>query len=833
MIRLLICCIALVALGIGPDLQAQGYLRKADKLFELGDFAEAIPGYERYLRKDPSASKEMARLAHALRMTNKFVAAANQYQVLAKAEPNNPDYAYLSALSFMEAGLYGKAVEQLSNASALGHPGVSALADRLTYAQAHIDEPSAWRISNEFVNTAGDEFGAVPFKDFVVFASEREGSPAKLFLSSRDDNNFLRIPRPLHKVLTKQVNDAPIAYSPSGELVAFTRNNFQQGERFLPDAGWELSILLGIANEEGDFQAGKPFVFNGPGYSTGFPAFSPDGESLYFSSDRPGGQGGYDLYVSKRTASGWGTPTNLGDRVNSPGNEISPYAVGNSIYFSSDYLPGFGGMDIYRADLIGASVSSVVNMGNGVNSPADDAGFTLSKDGQWSYFFSNREGGKGNLDLYRGMRNGKAVTLAVVDGKTGAPISNAVLDFSDCGEGNFLTGVDGEYTFRAVSTLNCRPTVQKSGYNAKEFSIRAKSLRDNQRVEIKLNPEDKISIYEGKVLNARTGDVIPNAKVFAEQVDGPFRSEATSDSEGRYELKLERASEYVISYSKSGMADIDREVSTYDSDGGGILSSFAMFPDERIASNGGREMTPFRGFDQAPSEYTPSSSTSIGTSNATSSVSEYRTIKGFIESGFAVQVAALAQSVTDISEYQQQLSDLGQVYGKRENGVLRIRIGPFISRNEANKILPQAKQAGYTDAYVTKEDGGDAVGLDRIERVATPQPKAAPAPKPVAASSSFTSEEIKTPLPEASAPVAGAYLIRLATYGNLNNFDAAPIADLGTLTTRKRGEYTVVLLQGFSTLEAAKAKIAAAQAKGFSDAHVVREDADGTLRKVR
>jgi hypothetical protein len=834
--QILICCISIIALGFGSTLHAQGYLRKADKQYDLGDFAESIPGFERYVRKDPKATNIGAKLANAYRMTNQSAAAAAQYQVLAKAEPNNPGYAYLSALTLMEDGQYGAAVIQLSEAAVLGHPGVEALAERLAYAQAHVSEPSSWRISNEFINTAGDDYSAQPFGDLTVFASDRDGEPSKLFLSSRDDNNFLRIPRPVHKVLSEQVRDAPVAYSPSGELVAFTRNNFKQGERFIPEAGWELSLLLGISDKEGDFQAGKPFVHNGPGFNTGFPAFSPSGDALYFASDRPGGYGGYDLYVSKRTSSGWGVPTNLGDVVNTPGNEISPFAVGNSIYFSSDYLPGYGGMDIYRADLVGKAVSTVVNMGNGVNSPADDAGFTMSEDGQWSYFHSNRAGGKGNLDLYRGARNGKAVTLAVVDGKTGTPIPNAVLDFSSCGQGNFLTGVDGEYTFRAVSTLDCRPTVQKSGYNAKEFSIRASSLSENQRVEIKLNPEDKISIYEGKVLNARTGDVIPQVTVIAQQIDGPFTSQATTNERGWYELKLERASEYTISYNKSGMADIDREVSTYDSDGGGILSSFAMFPDQSVAATGGREMTPFKGFDTAPSEYEPSTSSNTGatgttySSTGTSSTSEYRTIIGSIETGFAVQVAALAQTVTDISEYQQKLSELGQVYGKRENGVLRIRIGPFSSRQEASRVLPRARNLGFSDAYIAKEDGGPAVGINRVERVSTPAPRSAPAPRRVSTPAPQTAV---APAPAPSSPSAGAYLIRLATYGNYSNFDAAKVATLGTLTTRQRGEYTVVLVQGFGSVEAAQAKIAEANAAGFSDAHVVYEESDGTLKKVR
>jgi len=352
-------------------------------------------------------------------------------------------------------------------------------------------------------------------------------------------------------------------------------------------------------------------------------------------------------------------------------------------------------------------------------------------------------------------------------------------------------------------------------------------------MEIKLNPEDKISIDEGKVLNARTVDVVANAKVTAEQIDGPFTSQATTDENGWYELKLERASEYVISYSSSGMADINREVSTYDSDGGGILSSFAMFPDERVAAAGGREMTPFKGFDTAPGEFEPTSpsvpsKTTPTTPTSTKTSFEYRTVEGSVGTGFAVQVAALSQAITDISEYQQKLSSLGQVYGMKANGVLRIRIGPFASRSEAEKVLPKARSLGFADAYIAKEPGGPAVGVDKVERVSvsSPVPETSEVQKVV-------EPKKMTPAPAASAPSAGTYLIRLATYGNLNNFDASKVAGLGTLTTRKRGEYTVVLVQGFGSAEGAKARIQAAKDVGFSDAHVVFEEPDGTLKKVR
>ena len=837
---------ALVALSIlaglgAADAHAQKYLRKANKQYELGDFAATIDGFEKYLRKRPDANDTRAKLARAYRMTGRLADASAAYEVLAKAAPQNPDYAYGHAVSLMEEGKYDLAVEALSRAASLGHPQASSMATRLQYAQQNDDAESAYRVSNEFANTRGDDYGATLLGEAVVLVSERDGGEAKLMRATRDGNDFLRVPTRLHKVLGDAINEGPVAYSPSGELVAYTRNNFQSGERFTPEAGWELSLMLSTVGDEGDFQPGKPFVHNGPGFSTGFPAFSPDGQRLYYASDRPGGQGGYDLYYSERTGSGWSSPINLGDKVNTPGNEIAPTIVGRSLYFSSDYLPGYGGMDVYRADLIGDAVTTVVNLGRGINGPLDDVGFAQTPDGKFGYFSSNRPGGKGGLDVYRALRNGKSLTLAVVDGATGAPIRNALLDFSDCGQGNFLTGVDGEYTFSAVEAMSCRPTVRKSGYNVKEFSLNAAGLRENQRLEIKLNPEDKITIYEGKVIHSRTGDALAGVRVSAEQIDGPFRSEATTGADGRYELKLERGAEYVIAYQARGMNDIDREVSSYDRDGSGILSTFAMFPVAVPSENtggSGREMTTGTTVADGITYSEPSGANARVVTRKPSGAGSnaVRRTPGAVDPGFAVQVAAVNQNTTDISEYQTKLRELGQVYGKREAGVLRVRVGPFASKGEAARVQARARALGFSDAYVAREDGGAAIGIDRVERVREVAPEPTPAPQPAATTSRGMNEA--TPRPNAQSAQragvsAGSYLIRLATYGNFTNFDASKAAGIGTLTTRKRGEYTVVLLQGYATAGEAEAKLADARAAGFTDAHVVIEDAEGTLRKVR
>ncbi len=814
--RVLYCLsVAVVLAFAAPDVtHAQRINRLANKAFELGNYAEAAEGYEKVLRKSADDAEAHYRNAYALRVLGRLSEAVEAIEAVPAGE--DPEVFYQHALILTELGRYEEAVAQVFEAARRKHPKADALATRLSYAQAHAKDLAAWKVSNEFANASGDDFAPEAFGDFVVFGSARNGNPTELYRSIRDENRFLRVPERVHRLADSEGGEAPVAYAPSGELIAYTRNNFEPGERLIPEAGWELNVMLALPTQDNDFLPGKAFVHNGVGYNTGFPSFSPDGTRIYFASDRPGGQGGYDLYYSERDDSGWAAPVNLGPEVNTPGNEIAPQTASGSVYFSSDYLPGFGGMDIYRADMVGGVVSSVSNLGPAVNSPMDDVGFSLAEGGDIAYLASNRSGGKGGMDLYRAVRSGQAITLAVVDGKTRRPIPNAVLDFSDCGQGVFLTGTDGAYTFRALPTLDCRPVVRKSGYNAKQFSVVAANLKDRPRMEIVLNGDDRISVYEGKVVHSRTGDPLAGVKVFARHKSKDFNADARTDANGNYELSLERAGEYAIAYVADAMAFIDREISTYDSDGSGVLSTFAMFPAGKgPAVDSTRQMTVGSTTEDGPAVVAPSTPAPAAPPVAIEAPAERSTpvaqpgsnlvSSGTVAPGVAVQVAAIASSSADLSAYRTRLSQFGEVYGKVEGPLMRVRVGPFDSRDAAVARLAQIRSAGYADAFLASESGGAAAGLERepgIDR-------------------------------ETLQPKGTGYLLRLATYSSLKNFDQAKAAALGDLTTRRSNGKVVVLLQGYATEAEARDRLDAVRRGGYPDAVIVTEGEDGTLTAVR
>ena len=150
--------------------------------------------------------------------------------------------------------------------------------------------------------------------------------------------------------------------------------------------------------------------FNSNDYSIGHPALSPDGKTLYFVSDMPGGLGATDIYKVTVDGSIYGTPVNLGRSINTEGRETFPFVSDdNRLYFASDGHVGLGGLDLFVSELKDDNavlnlnetrVGDVFNLGKPINSPFDDFTFITNSATGLGYFASNREGGLGYDDIY-------------------------------------------------------------------------------------------------------------------------------------------------------------------------------------------------------------------------------------------------------------------------------------------------------------------------------------------------------------------------------------------------------------------------------------------------
>lgn len=235
--------------------------------------------------------------------------------------------------------------------------------------------------------------------------------------------------------------------------------------------------------------------------SFGHPAVSPSGEYLYFTSDMPG-NGGKDIWrvnIKDRI----GTLENLGDAINTPGDEVFPYLLTDSImYFSSDGHPGLGGLDIFRAELRPDGSWSVSNVGVPLNSAADDFGMTFAKsDHPEGFFSSNRGDARGYDHIYSfELPDLKIVLTGYVTDHDEEPIGGAVVRIvgNDGSNQRTATRPDGSFSFPLNRGVSYAMMAGARGYlNAKqEFSTDTTETDAEYGVDFMLASLSKPNIVE-------------------------------------------------------------------------------------------------------------------------------------------------------------------------------------------------------------------------------------------------------------------------------------------------------------------------------------------------
>jgi len=266
-------------------------------------------------------------------------------------------------------------------------------------------QPEAYSVKKaSFSTDKYDEFSPVCYKNSIVFCSNRPLTKV-LNYSTEENKGFIKINavdsvgqgslqtvRLFSKNLNTKLNDGPVTFNSKGDTIYFSRN-------ILIDR--KLSELSSVRNKLGIFYAifdGKDWIkirelrINSEWYNVTTPWISPDGERLYFTSDKPGGYGGSDLYYCQWTNNYWDEPVNLGAVINTKGNESYPFMnAAGEFYFSSDGHPGIGGKDIFFSRLADSSWIEPVCLDAPVNSEYDDFGIFTDTIMSEGYFSSNRD----------------------------------------------------------------------------------------------------------------------------------------------------------------------------------------------------------------------------------------------------------------------------------------------------------------------------------------------------------------------------------------------------------------------------------------------------------
>jgi len=263
-------------------------------------------------------------------------------------------------------------------------------------------QPSIYKVGKVPFNTGGfSNISPVIVKDGILFCSDRRFSGLKdrtsfdgrrlynIYLAEIKDTSFEK-PVEIKSERSDKFNNGPLCIAPDGKTIYFTSETetgkIASNRKFKNHSGIFIGELSGF-----EVASLHPFKYNDPDYDVGQPSISKDGKYLFFASDRPGGNGGSDLYYCEFLNGEWSQPVNLGPKVNSSGSENYPFIhQSGKLYFTSDRPGGFGKLDLYFTTLSNGSWSVPVHLPEPINSQWDDFSFVASSDLQTGYFSSNR-----------------------------------------------------------------------------------------------------------------------------------------------------------------------------------------------------------------------------------------------------------------------------------------------------------------------------------------------------------------------------------------------------------------------------------------------------------
>lgn len=456
-----------------------GLRTRAQQLFDKFEYYNAAQLYGSLVEGRNPRTLDFERLAESYYRIGYFELSENWYARASQQADFSQEGLWNYAEVLKMNGRYSEAkkwLEEYQNKYGTSGQVLLAIAgaDSAQHWMAH---PTGHQIRGESVlNTDLSEFGAVPTSNGMVYAGEPKisaersgmtGQPyLKIFSAGRDRNGKASYPAIMDEIFNHaSYHVGPITTNRQETVFYVTRTHPGKalGKHRAEGAIWRQSnVELKIYNREGGNWKESDFAYNDVQlYSLGHAALSEDGQTLYYASDMPGGQGGVDIWYSERLSDGsWGTPQNAGPVINSNRDELFPSVSGDTLFYSSNGFAGMGGLDIYRAVGNRNNFADRKNMGHPLNSPADDFAFVSWRDVKgdlYGYLSSNRPGGVGGDDIYSfsKIQPRYAIFLRgnVRNKETGASLPNAFVTLSDMA-GNILSKKRSDEAGRVEFALN-------------------------------------------------------------------------------------------------------------------------------------------------------------------------------------------------------------------------------------------------------------------------------------------------------------------------------------------------------------------------------------------
>lgn len=536
----------------------------ADKLYEEGKFDKAGKAYEKMLEKGEPFAPE--RLADCYRQTGETQNAEAWYKKAIDKGSQDPDVHLNYAKMLQANGKYQDAIDQyllygkLSASPAKANTESSASndspkttttvtttngsipgdsppvsdgngkdlrfislgdGDKENEDRGTIILPKFQVMALQGINSGMREYVTTLSGSEVIFSSREDKSTStkkkKKKLSGDDlniyaaqrggDGGLSNIVRIKGKANGK-MDDFWAVYAPGREIVYFTRskNNLPDGNETdgadlytarVRKGKWKKVKLLAFSKDFAEKRAA--------GYNA-YPALHPQGNLIVFVSNRPGGLGGTDLWITRKEGDVWGSPVNLGPGINTKGNESFPiFNNQGMLFFSSDGHPGFGGLDIFSVNWKNNRWEDLQNLGYGLNSSDEDFGLLWEPGKSSGYLASNRAGGSA-ADIYRFIRN-MEMDGRITEQGTGRPVVDAHLTLMDPkgGKKDAWTDENGNYTVYVDANTNYRATIQAMGYKDRSLDVTTAGVMQGEDISRDFSLEiSRLYQLSGTILDYET-----------------------------------------------------------------------------------------------------------------------------------------------------------------------------------------------------------------------------------------------------------------------------------------------------------------------------------------
>ena len=497
--------------------------KRADKHFNKYEFVEAATDYLKLVTDGKADTYVYSQLAESYFNVFNTVEAEKWY-AKALETSSEPEMVYNYSQMLKANGKYEESNTQLDLFASMrpADHRATAFRENPNYLPKILEKGKRFNVQNLAINSEVSDFGGT-LKNGKLYITSARNSNRKtygwneepfldIYTAYVNDDGEFQTPSIIEQNINTKYHEGTVSFSPDGNTMYFSRESFYE-KVYERDSitKYKISVLnlYKSINQEGQWSEAEALSLNGDSYSVKNPSVSADGKTLYFASDKTGGYGNFDIYSAPIDENGSvGDATNLGQKLNTEGQEMFPFiSANNTLYFSSNGHLGLGGLDVFFAKIVDGKVGPIRNIGIPVNGNADDFAFSINEETEEGFVSSNREGGVGSDDIYSIKKIQPIcdvlVSVTVKDRKTGLILVGAAVSIQDA-DGNIFgtktSNTEGVVEYIIECNIDTKLVGSKIDYES-GFTLVAGTSEEEVSADLILTPIDEIILANKVILN--------------------------------------------------------------------------------------------------------------------------------------------------------------------------------------------------------------------------------------------------------------------------------------------------------------------------------------------